>query len=200
MQTYISSVQKQFRYYKKLADSACIQLSDEEIFSQLHRSKESIQTNSIAVIIQHLAGNMLSRWSNIWEEDGEKDWRNRDQEFVSPKFDRIELLEYWEKGWACLFEVVDSLDIVDLERMVYIRNMGHSLVEAMNRQLMHYAYHIGQIVLLAKEWKGDDWSSLSIPLGESPKYNKEKFAKAKRMQHFSDEWVSEDEAQGPTKP
>lgn len=192
MQTYISSVQKQFHYYKQLADSACQQLSHEEIFSQLPRMQKSMQTNSIAVIMQHLAGNMLSRWTNIWKEDGEKQWRKRDGEFVSPKQGLSELEAYWEEGWACLFKVVDSLEIEDLERTVYIRNMGHSLVEAMNRQLMHYAYHIGQIVFIAKEWRGDDWSSLSIPLGESQTYNKEKFSEFKRKEHLTSESVDKD--------
>ncbi len=101
--------------------------------------------------MQHMAGNMLSRWTNVWEEDGEKPWRNRDAEFVSPEQNRTELYAYWEKGWRCLFNVIDSLQDEDLERTLNIRNMEHSLVEAVNRQAMHYAYHIGQIVLIAKE-------------------------------------------------
>lgn len=139
--------------------------------------------------MQHMAGNMLSRWTNVWEEDGEKPWRNRDAEFVSPEQNRTELYAYWEKGWRCLFNVIDSLQDEDLERTLNIRNMEHSLVEAVNRQAMHYAYHIGQIVLIAKEWKGDEWQTLSIPLGGSQKYNEQQFSEEINKEHFTDEWL-----------
>ena len=191
MQTYINSVPKQFRYYKHLADSACLQLTDDQLFSQLHKDNPSKQTNSIAIVMQHIAGNMHSRWTNVWEEDGEKPWRNRDAEFVSPEQDRNELYALWEKGWRCLFDVIDSLKPQDLERTVYIRNIEHSLIEAVNRQAMHYAYHVGQIVLMAKEWKGDDWQTLSIPLGGSQKYNEQQFSKEINRGHFTDEWLKD---------
>jgi len=191
MQTYINSVQKQFRYYKHLADSACLQLTDDQLFSQRHKDNPSKQTNSIAIVMQHIAGNMHSRWTNVWEEDGEKPWRNRDAEFVSPEQDRNELYALWEKGWRCLFDVIDSLKPQDLERTVYIRNIEHSLIEAVNRQAMHYAYHVGQIVLMAKEWKGDDWQTLSIPLGGSQKYNEQQFSKEINRGHFTDEWLKD---------
>lgn len=186
---YINSIQKQFQYYKYLADAACLQLTDDQLFSKLHKDNPSKQTNSIAIVMQHMAGNMLSRWTNVWEEDGEKPWRNRDAEFVSPEQNRTELYAYWEKGWRCLFNVIDSLQDEDLERTLNIRNMEHSLVEAVNRQAMHYAYHVGQIVLIAKEWKGDEWQTLSIPLGGSQKYNKQQFSEEINKGYFTDEWL-----------
>lgn len=182
MQPYLSSSIKQSMYYKQLAERALSQLSDEEIFF-----KPSYQENSIAIIMQHMAGNMLSRWTNIWEEDGEKIWRERDKEFEEVVSTKIDLMRRWENGWNQYLTALEYVEIEDLEKLVYIRNQGHTLVEAINRQLCHYSYHCGQIVVLAKSMMKDNWKSLSIPLGNSEKYNEHQFSKPKRRGHFTDE-------------
>jgi hypothetical protein len=130
---------------------------------------------------------MLSRWTDFLTSDGEKEWRERDDEFTADLNSRQDMMVKWEEGWGCLFAALNSLTVGDLSREVYIRNMGHSVVEAINRQLAHYAYHVGQIVLIGKIQLGDSWLSLSIPKGKSGEYNQEKFAKPKRKQHFTDD-------------
>lgn len=182
MPAYLTSVLKEFRYYKKLGERALIQVSEDDLFR--FNSREE---NTIGVIVQHLSGNMKSRWTNIWEEDGEKEWRNRDREFKRLLDNREELLKAWDEGWQVLFNTLDSCSEKDLERLVYIRNQGHTLIEAINRQLAHYAYHIGQIVLLSKSYAKDDWKSLTIPLGESSEYNEKKFSEEKKRGHFTDD-------------
>ncbi|NNF33622.1 MAG: DUF1572 family protein [Saprospiraceae bacterium] len=182
MPSYLTSVLVEFRYYKKLGERPLAQVSDKDLFWL-----ESREENSIGVIVQHLAGNMKSRWTNIWEEDGEKKWRHRDREFHRIIKNREELLNAWEEGWQLLFKSLESCSEKDLEGLVYIRNQGHTLIEAINRQLAHYAYHIGQIVLLSKSYAKDDWQSLTIPLGESPKYNEKKFSEEKKRGHFTDD-------------
>lgn len=124
-------------------------------------------SNSIAILVKHIAGNMRSRWTNFLTEDGEKTWRNRDDEFISDFDSKEGIIAVWESGWFCLFEAIKPLKKEDLERTIYIRNGGHSVIEAINRQLGHYAYHIGQIVFLGKLLKGSDWKSLSIIKGNS---------------------------------
>ena len=180
---YLSSVLKQFRYYKLLGEKAFAQLDDEQIF---HRFDP--EANSIAIIVGHLSGNMLSRWTDFLNSDGEKEWRHRDQEFEPIIEAREQLLEHWEEGWACLFEAIDSINDDNFNKPVYIRDQGHSIIEAIDRQLAHYAYHIGQIVLLGRFAKGNGWQSLSIPKGGSSQYNAEKFSKGKRRAHFTDEF------------
>lgn len=143
--------------------------------------------NSISIIVKHMVGNMLSRWTNFLTEDGEKTWRNRDNEFVGSYQTKEEIIASWESGWHCLFSAINPLREEDLERIIYIRNGGHTVVEAINRQLAHYAYHVGQIVFLEKLIKGDEWQSLSIPKGESSKYNQEKFSQEKSKRHFTDD-------------
>lgn len=182
MKTYTSSIKKQFDYYKLLGDSTINQLNIEQLFF-----KPDEESNSIAIIIKHLVGNMLSRWTNFYDEDGEKTWRNRDQEFEIENLSKEKLIELWETGWDCLFNVINNLEEANLEKTIYIRNMGHSVIEAINRQLPHYAYHIGQIVFLGKMNQKDNWKSLSIPKGKSSTYNKEKFAKPKTKKHFTDD-------------
>ncbi|WP_248723129.1 DUF1572 family protein [Seonamhaeicola sp. ML3] len=182
MESYLSSIKKQFNYYKSLGDKTIEQLSLEEL-----RKEFSTDSNSIAIIVKHLAGNMLSRWTNFLTEDGEKTWRNRDSEFEADYASKNELIEHWDKGWHCLFDALDSITKNDLERIVYIRNQGHTVTEAINRQLAHYSYHIGQIVFLGKLIKGNHWQSLSIPKGKSKSYNQEKFAKEKSKKHFTDD-------------
>ena len=130
---------------------------------------------------------MLSRWTNFLTEDGEKEWRQRDEEFIDTFHSKEELINAWNKGWECLFTAIKSLKNEDLERIIYIRNQGHTVVEAINRQMMHYAYHVGQIVFLGKLVKGKNWQSLSIPKGKSKDYNQEKFAKDKGKRHFTED-------------
>ena len=181
-QSYLSSILKQFEYYKSLGDKTFEQLDVSELQKEFNKD-----SNSIAIIIKHLSGNMLSRWTNFMTEDGEKEWRHRDIEFEDTFNSKDEILIAWEKGWHCVFEAIASLKTEDLERIIYIRNQGHTVTEAINRQLAHYSYHIGQLVLLGKLLKGSQWKSLSIPKGKSSKYNKEKFSTKKSRRHFTDD-------------
>ena len=181
---YLESVIKQFQYYKLLGDKTFEQLDDEELFWQYNTG-----SNSIAIIVNHLWGNMKSRWTDFLTSDGEKEWRNRDLEFESVINSRAELLEKWEEGWSCLFDALRSINENNFDTVVYIRNQGHTIVEAVNRQLAHYAYHTGQIVFIGKMVKGENWRSLSIPKGKSSEFNIEKFAKGKHREHFTDEFI-----------
>ena len=180
--SYLPSIIKQFKYYKSLGDKTIERLSNDEL---KHEFVDG--TNSISIIIKHLVGNMLSRWTNFLTEDGEKEWRHRDNEFKDTFENKEDLLLFWNKGWACLFEAITPLDPEDLERIIYIRNQGHTVTEAINRQLAHYSYHIGQLVFLGKLLKENDWVSLSIPKGKSKTYNQEKFVKEKGRRHFTDD-------------
>ncbi|WP_034044868.1 DUF1572 family protein [Wocania ichthyoenteri] len=180
--SYLASIIKQFEYYKSLGDKTLNQLTFEDIQWQSNEG-----SNSIAIIVKHVAGNMLSRWTNFLSEDGEKEWRQRDKEFIDSFKTSEDLIAAWESGWACLFNAISPLKNDDLERIIYIRNQGHTITEAINRQLAHYSYHIGQMVFLGKLIKGDDWQSLSIPKGNSLKYNEDKFAKEKGKRHFTDD-------------
>lgn len=182
---YLNSAIKQFEYYKMLGDKTIAQLNDEQLFWKINA-----ESNSIAVIVKHLWGNMLSRWTNFLEEDGEKEWRNRDAEFEDDIATREELLQKWEEGWSCLFNTLSRLTDADLEKVVYIRNMGHTVLEAINRQLAHYPYHIGQIVYIGKMALDDRWNSLSIPRHQSQNYNQEKFAQPRERRHFTDEFLN----------
>ncbi|MGZ0017326.1 DUF1572 family protein [Yeosuana sp. AK3] len=178
---YLDSAIKQFKYYKSLGDKTLEQLNVDEM---LWQSDET--TNSMAVIVKHLVGNMLSRWTHFLIEDGEKPWRNRDDEFVNSFQTKEDIIAVWENGWYCLFEALKPLSENDLNRIIYIRNEGHTVTEAINRQLSHYAYHVGQMVFLGKLIKAKDWQSLSIPKGDSSKFNQEKFSKEKSKGHFTD--------------
>jgi hypothetical protein len=180
---YIESVKKQFEYYKMLGEKTFAQVEDEKLF---HKMNE--ESNSIAIIVQHLWGNMLSRWTDFLTTDGEKEWRKRDEEFEEIVNDKNELMKRWEEGWKCLFDALDSLKDGDLEKIIYIRNQGHSVMEAMNRQLAHYSYHVGQIVFIGKMLAGSDWKSLSIPKNQSKNYNAQKFSEEKSRKHFTDEF------------
>ncbi len=180
--SYQTSIIKQFEYYKSLGDKTFNQLTFDEIQWQ---SDES--SNSVAIIVKHIVGNMLSRWTNFLTEDGEKEWRHRDSEFENTFESLEDLIASWENGWACLFNAIKPLETEDLERIIHIRNQGHTVTEAINRQLAHYSFHIGQIVFLGKLLKGENWQSLSIPKGDSSKYNQEKFDKEKGRRHFTDD-------------
>ncbi len=179
MESYLDSTRKLFRFYKSLGDKSIAQVSEKHI-NYTHND----DSNSIAILVKHISGNMLSRWTNFLQEDGEKEWRNRDDEFTDDIHTKEELLVIWEKGWDCLFGAIDPLTDTDLERILYIRNEGHSVVEALNRQLGHYAYHVGQLVFLAKMLKEGEWDSLSIPKGQSASFNKEKFEQEKQRKNF----------------
>lgn len=170
--TIISGIIKQFEYYKTAADKTFDQLSFDYMNWQPNDT-----SNSISIIVKHMVGNMLSRWTNFLTEDGEKDWRHREQEFVATYTTKNDVLQAWEKGWDCLFDAIQPLKDSDLERIVYIRNEKHTVAEAIFRQLGHYPYHIGQIAYIGKLLKENHWKSLSIPKGQSEAFNKEKFNK-----------------------
>ena len=181
---YLQSVIKQFEYYKLLGEKTFTQLTDQQLFWQFNE-----ECNSIAMIVKHLFGNMLSRWTDFLTTDGEKEWRQRDAEFANDINDRATMLLLWGAGWECLFKALDELREDELDKIIYIRNMGHTITEAINRQLAHYPYHIGQIVFIGKMAINDQWTSLSIPKGNSTQYNNEKFATPKHTAHFTDEYL-----------
>jgi len=166
---------KQFKSYKSLGDKTFAALNEDEFYFT-HNPDD----NSIATIIKHMSGNMISRWTNIFTEDGEKSWRNRDAEFVPEVLSKTELLEKWEKGWQTLFTTLESLDESDLTKIIYIRNEAHTVEDAILRQLCHYAYHVGQIVFIGKMIKGKNWVSLSIPKGTSEQFNQQKRSEEKK--------------------
>ncbi len=181
-ENYLQSAIKQFEYYKALGEKTFDQLSEQELFWQYNEA-----SNSIAVMANHLGGNMKSRWTDFLTSDGEKEWRNRDQEFEPVLKTKEEMLQRWNEGWECLFEALNSINSENFHTKIVIRSQYHSVVEAINRQMMHYAYHIGQIVYVGRMIKGDNWTSLSIPKGKSQEFNKEKFAKGTHGGHFTDE-------------
>jgi len=178
---FLESARKQFEYYKMLGDKTFAQLNDEQLFWEYTEG-----SNSIAVIVRHLWGNMLSRWTDFLSSDGEKSWRNRDAEFENNIVSRNDLLDKWNEGWSCLLGSLNSLTAGDLNKIIYIRNQGHTVMEAITRQLAHYPYHVGQIVLIGKMLTGDNWKSLSIPRGNSKEFNADKFSKPKERGHFTD--------------
>ena len=172
MSSYLTSIIKQFEYYKSLGNKTFKQLTFEEL-----QFKPYAYSNSITIITKHIVGNMLSRWTNFLTEDGEKEWRLRDQEFNDTFTSKEELLNAWEQGWNCLFEAIKPQTENDLENIIYIRNQGHTVTEAINTQLAHYSYHTGQIVFIGSLIKKENWNSLSIPKGDSSTYNTIKFSK-----------------------
>ena len=167
-QHYLNDAIASFRAYKKLAEKALAQVADAELFVTLDQ-----ESNSIAVIMKHMAGNMLSRWTDFLTSDGEKPDRNRDLEFVrEPETTKADVLAYWERGWESVFKALESLQPEDFATKVLIRGEEHTIVQAINRQMTHYAYHIGQIVFLAKHFRSSEWTSLSIPRNRSAGFNK----------------------------
>jgi hypothetical protein len=164
---YLDEVRRQFRGHKRLAEGAIAQLKDEELFVAL-----DAEANSIAIIIKHLAGNMRSRFTDFLTTDGEKPDRNRDQEFeLNSAPTRADVMNWWEKGWSSVFTAIEALKPEDVLRTVTIRGEPHTVLQAINRQVAHYAYHIGQIVFLAKHFRSSEWKTLSVPRGKSSEIN-----------------------------
>lgn len=164
---FLDTTIKRQLYYKKLAEKTFDQLSETDFHFAPNEA-----SNSIAVIIQHMAGNMLSRWTNFLTEDGEKEWRQRDAEFEGQHFSRAQLMELWQKSWTCFLQALESLTENDLLKTITIRNEPLTVIDAINRQLAHYPHHVGQIIYIGKIIKNDGWQSLSIPKGKSDEYNK----------------------------
>ncbi len=181
---YLESAIKQFDYYRMLAEKTFVQLTDEQLNWQYNDD-----SNSIAMIVNHMSGNMLSRWTNFLTTDGEKEWRNRDAEFDTLSLSRTDIIAKWNAGWECLLNALHSITEADLQKEIFIRNQGHTVLEAINRQLAHYPYHVGQIVFIGKMLTAGDWQSLSIPKGDSNQFNSKKFAQDKHRQHFTDEFL-----------
>ena len=160
---YLEDALKTFREYKTTAERAFAQTTDEDFFRTIDE-----ESNSIAIIVKHMAGNMLSRWTDFLTTDGEKPNRQRDMEFVMlPETTKEDMLAFWEKGWACVFAAIEPLRPEDLMRIVQIREQDHTVMQAINRQLSHYANHLGQIIYLAKHFKSSDWQTLSVPKNKS---------------------------------
>jgi len=166
IESYRNDAIQSFRNYKKMAERSIEQVSDEQFFALI-----DAEANSIAVVVKHIAGNLHSRWSDFLTSDGEKSDRNRDTEFELIADTRERLMQFWESGWQTLFDNVEPLTIEDFSRTITIRGEPHSIVEAINRQLTHYAYHVGQIVLLAKHFRSADWKTLSVPKNRSAEFN-----------------------------
>lgn len=165
---FLESAIKRLTYYKELGEKAFDQLKDEDFHFQ-----PNSENNSIAININHMAGNMLSRWTNFLTTDGEKEWRQRDVEFENLNQTRAELMIYWQKGWGCFLDTLHPLTEKDLLKTIHIRGEGLFVVDAINRQMAHYPYHVGQIIYIAKIIKNQDWQSLSILKGKSNEFNKE---------------------------
>ena len=165
--SYLEDSLAVFHYYKKLAEGAMAQVSDAQLTEVIDG-----ESNSIAVIAKHMYGNMRSRWTDFLSSDGEKPDRDRDSEFVAPPQSRGELMKEWEAGWACLFGALEPLTEADLNRTITIRSEPHSVMQAINRQVAHYSYHVGQIVMLAKHFQSDSWKSLSVPRHRSADFNR----------------------------
>ncbi len=179
---YLENITNQFQYYQSLGEKTFDQLDEQDLFWQFNE-----QSNSIAIIVNHLWGNMRSRWTNFLTEDGEKEWRNRELEFEQTIKSKQDVQKKWKEGWDCLFQAINSINENNFNTKIYIRSQAHTIPEAINRQLAHYAYHIGQMVFIGRMIKGENWTSLSIPKGKSAEFNQNKFSKGKHKGHFSDD-------------
>lgn len=177
----VSGIIKQFKYYKTVGNKTFDQLTFDEMTWHYNDAG-----NSISIIVKHMVGNMFSRWTNFLTEDGEKEWRQREQEFEASYTNKEAIISAWESGWKCLFDAIEPLKNDDFNKIVYIRNEGHLVSEAIFRQLGHYSYHIGQIAYVGKMLKENDWQSLSIPKGDSESHNSEIFSQPKEKRHFTD--------------
>lgn len=167
IENYLADTISNFHNYKKMAEKSMAQVSDEEFFKAIDE-----EANSIAVIVKHIAGNLRSRWTDFLTSDGEKEDRKRDTEFELMDETRESLIQFWEQGWQTLFEAIEPLTAKDFEKTVAIRGEAHTICEAINRQMTHYAYHVGQIALLAKHFRSSDWKTLSVPRGRSAEFNR----------------------------
>ena len=170
---FLESAIRQIKSYKTIGEKAFDQLTEEQLFWQFNE-----ESSSISIIVKHIVGNQLSRWTNFLTEDGEKQWRERDAEFVNTYSSKEEMIIEWEKGWDCFLSVLNELSENDLNKTVYIRSEPHSIIDAITRQLCHYSYHIGQIVYVAKLSKNEEWESLSIPKNRSIEFNLKKMNKS----------------------
>ncbi|WP_299261666.1 DUF1572 family protein [uncultured Aquimarina sp.] len=186
--TYLEGIKKQFLYYKSLGEKTIDQVSNDDLLFWQYND----DSNSIAIIVKHLWGNMKSRWKDFLTSDGEKEWRARDAEFENDIKTKEELLVKWNEGWQCLFEALDSVNETNFNQPIYIRNIEHSITEAINRQLAHYSYHIGQIVFLGKMICNEHWKSLSIAKGKSSSYNEKRFAQPKHKAHYTDKLIKDE--------
>jgi hypothetical protein len=164
--SYLKDSADVLHYYKRLGERAMEQAPDPGLFATL-----DAESNSIAIVVKHMHGNMRSRWTDLLSSDGEKPDRNRDREFEAPPKSRAEVMALWEAGWKLIFDALAPLTEGDLNRTVYIRTEAHSVMQAINRQLAHYAYHTGQIVYLAKHFAGSNWKALTVPRGKSAEFN-----------------------------
>jgi hypothetical protein len=165
--SYLEDSLALFRFYKKMGEGAMEQVSDEQLFAALDG-----EMNSIAIVVKHMAGNMRSRWTDFLTSDGEKPDRDRDSEFMAPPDTRESLMRLWNQGWDKVFEALEPLSEADMQRTVTIRGEAHSVMQAMNRQIAHYSYHVGQIVFLAKHFRASEWKSLSVPRNKSAEFNR----------------------------
>lgn len=181
-ENYLPSMISLFEYYKNLGEKAIAQLDETQLSVQLDE-----ESNSIGSIVKHLWGNMLSRFTDFLTTDGEKEWRQREAEFDNDLVTREEIMEKWNAGWTCFLDTLRGLTPEDLDKIIYIRNQGHTVIEAITRQLAHYSYHVGQIVFLSKHLARNPWQSLSIPRGGTKAFNNEKFAKEKEVRFFAND-------------
>jgi len=165
--SYLEDSLALFRFYKKMGEGAMEQVSDEQLFAALDG-----EMNSIAIMVKHMAGNMRSRWTDFLTSDGEKPDRDRDSEFLAPPDTRESLMRLWNQGWERVFQALEPLSEADMQRTVTIRGEAHSVMQAVNRQIAHYSYHVGQIVFLAKHFRASEWKSLSVPRNKSAEFNR----------------------------
>lgn len=179
---YLTTAKRDFQYYKTLGEKTFSQLDEKDCFWQFDS-----ESNSIAVIVNHLYGNMKSRWTDFLSSDGEKEWRKRDLEFENQLKTKAEVLNRWEQGWNCIFKSLDLINEDNFNTKIYIRNQEHSVIQAINRQIAHYAYHVGQMVYIGRLIKGSKWKCLSIPRGKSEDFNQEKFSRGKHQGQFTDD-------------
>jgi hypothetical protein len=180
MTDYLTTAKRDFQYYKTLGEKTFSQLEEKDCFWQFDS-----ESNSIAVIVNHLYGNMKSRWTDFLSSDGEKQWRKRDLEFKNQLKTKAEVLNRWEQGWDCVFKSLDSINEDNFNTKIYIRSQEHSVIQAINRQLTHYAYHVGQVVYIGRLIKGSKWKYLSIPKDKSDDFNQEKFSRGKHQGQFT---------------
>ncbi|MDR2221219.1 MAG: DUF1572 domain-containing protein [Flavobacteriaceae bacterium] len=180
----LKGIRKQFEYYRQMVDKTVLILSQDELNLKINE-----EGNSIAMIMRHITGNLLSRFTNFFTEDGEKPWRNRDDEFADGLYDRHVLISNWDKAWNVLFSTIDNITEENINENIKIRNQDHTVAEAIYRQLAHYPYHIGQIVFIGKVIRDKEWQSLSIPKNKSNEYNQTKFENPNSDTHFADDYL-----------